>query len=104
MFRLLSQILIVILAVGLVAGATYLIVNQTANSTSFSTDRPAFDGSGLGPGDSQGLRGGEGAEGGSSIAWLDVLKNVTIVAIFTTVIGLVRLILKRKPRLQLVDE
>lgn len=104
MLKILSQILIVILAVGLVAGATYLIVDQTGTSTAFSADRSAFDGSGHGLGNGQGLHGGERAEGSSSIAWLDVLKNVTIVAIFTTVIGLVRLILKRKPKLQLVNE
>jgi len=106
--KIISQILIVILAVALVAGATYLIVTQTGSSTSVSSDRPAIDGggqgTGTGPGNGQGMRGGEGEGGGSSLAWLEVLKNVGIVAAATVLITLIKLILNRKPRPQLVSE
>jgi hypothetical protein len=107
--KILSQILIVILAVALVAGATYLIVTQTGSSTSVSSDRPAIDGggqgqgNGTGPGNGQGMRGGGGEGGGSSQAWLEVLKNVGIVAVATVLITLIKRILGRKPRPQLVN-
>jgi hypothetical protein len=110
MLKILSQILIVILAVGLVAGATYLLVNQTSNSTSFSSDRPALDasgtgpGNGIGPGDGGGMRGSEGERAGSSQAWLEVLKNVGIVAGATTLIALIRLMVRRKPNLHPATE
>ncbi len=107
--KILSQILIVILAVVLVAGATYLIVTQTGSSTAITSDRPAFDGggqgqgNGTGPGNGQGMHGGGDEGGGSSQAWLEVLKNVGIVAAATVLITLIKLVLSRKPKTQLVD-
>lgn len=107
--KIISQILIVILAVALVAGATYLIVTQTGTSTALTTDRPAFDaggqgqGSGSGPGNGQGMRGGEGEGGGASQAWLEVLKNVGIFAAATVLFTLIKLVLSRKPKIQLTN-
>lgn len=104
--KILSQILIVILAVALVAGVTFLIVNQTGSGSTLSADQPAFDGAGRGPGNGTGpgngerLRGEEGEQGGFSLAWQDVLKNVGIFAAFTVLVSLVRLIFRRKPQLQ----
>lgn len=104
--KILSQILIVILAVALVAGATFLIVNQTGSVSTLSADQPAFDGAGRGPGNGtgpgigEGLRGEGGEQGGSSLAWQGVLKNVGIIAAFTVLVSLVRLVFRRKPQLQ----
>ncbi len=109
--KMISQIVIVILAVALVAGVTYLIVTQTDSSTSVTSDRRAFDGerqgrgNGTGPGNGRGLRGGESEGGTSSLAWLEVLKNVLIMAVAIILISLIKPVLSRKskPKPKLVN-
>jgi hypothetical protein len=104
MFKILSQIHIVILAVGLVAGATYLIVQQSTNSfASLTTDRPAINdlGNGTGLHNGQGLGGGPRGDemvGDSSQSWLDVAKNVSIVAVVTVLLALVKLVFTKKQK------
>ncbi len=115
MLKILSQILIVLLAIGLVAGATYLIVTQTGSATAVNSDRPAFDGNtanfqfqGNHNGPGQGLGQGDGphgAEGGSSSqAWMNLLKNLGLIAAATVLFALLKLVFSRKPKTQLVIE
>ncbi len=108
MVKILSQILIVILAVGLVAAATYLIVEQPGSSISDGMNQMSFDGQGKGTGlhNGQGPQGsGEGfrgvESGGSSIqGWLDMFKNVSIITSAVVLIALIKLMIRRKNKIQ----
>lgn len=107
MSKIISQILIVLLAIALVAGATYLIVQQTSATFSVPSDQPTFSGDGPqngtglhnGQGLGRGMR-GEGGGEGSSGAWLDLLKNIGIVAAAAVLVTMIKWIFTRRPKIQ----
>jgi hypothetical protein len=97
MLKLFGRVVIVVLLAALLSTGIYFALNSGASSQTVgnfeSGSRPALQ---TGTGNSQftgagnGFHRGEGGDENSAAAWLDVVKNLVIIAIATVGVTLIR--------------
>jgi hypothetical protein len=102
MLKIIGRILIILLVTAVIGTAIYFIATGTSQTSTTTLNDAGFTHQPQGGG-GNGLRDGSGSSRGggdeavpASQAWLDLLKDVLIIAIATLVVVLLRVAFRRK--------
>jgi hypothetical protein len=95
MLKIVGRILLVVLIAALLSASVYFIFNggSTQSAPTLDQGNPSASGQGSalnGTGNGQGQHRGEDASGNSGAAWLDLLKNLGIIAVITAAVALIQ--------------
>ena len=103
--KIIGRIIIVLFLTAVLCTGIYFLFNGTQTSTvldgthSFSGNTLSSEGSGSGPRDASGFRGGRNAEGAASGQWLELIQNIGIIGAAVVIVVVTRKvgsILKKK--------